>query len=115
MRAGAALAEEGVSQGSLGSQPPPGLKPENLLDEILGLRVRVTLLHDLAQRPGREECKISSEDRRLVRPLLRGWGAEVLEDLGELVRVVVAGEERLPGDDLGEDAAAAPEVNRGGV
>ena len=115
MRAGAALAKEGVSQGSLGSQPPPGLKPEDLLDEILGLRVGVTLVHDVTEGPGREECKISSEDRRLVWPLLLGRRAQVLEDLGELVRVVVAGEERLPGDDLGQDAAAAPEVHRGGV
>ena len=115
MRAGAALAEEGVSQGSLGSQPSPGLEPQYLLDEILGLRVRVTLVHDVTEGPGREECKISSEDRGLVRPLLLGRRAEVLEDLGELVRVVIAGEEGLPGDDLGQDAAAAPEVHRGGV
>ena len=115
MRAGAALAEEGVGQSCLGSQPPPRLKPEQLLDEILRLRVRVTLLHDVTKRPGREECKISSEDRRLLRPLLGAWGAEVLEDPGQLVSVVVAGEERLLCDDLGQDAATAPDVHWRGV
>ena len=115
MRTGAALAEEGVSQGCLGSQPPPRLKPEQLPDEILRLRVRVTLLHDVTKRPGREEYKISSKDRRLLRPLLGAGGAEVLEDPGQLVSVVVAGEERLLCDDLGQDAATAPEVHWGGV
>ena len=115
MRTGPTLTEEGVSQGSLGSQPPPWIKSEHLLNEILCLWIRVTLLHDITKGPGREECKISSEHRRLFRPLLLAGGAQVLEDLGQLVSVVVAGEERLLGDDLSEDAATAPDIHWGGV
>ena len=48
-------------------------------------------------------------------PVLLGRGAEHGEDPAQLVRLVVAGEERLPGDQLGQDAAAAPDVHRGGV
>ena len=48
-------------------------------------------------------------------PVLRGGRAEHGQDGGELVRLVEAGEERLAGDELGQDAAAAPDVHRGGV
>ena len=51
----------------------------------------------------------------LLGPLGLGGGAEDAEDLAELVYLVLAGEERLAEVELGQDAAAAPDVHRGGV
>ena len=48
-------------------------------------------------------------------PVLLGGGPEHGEDPAQLVRLVVAGEQRLPGDQLRQDAAAAPDVHWGGV
>ena len=115
MRAEAALTEVGVGQGGLGSDPLLGVELQHLVQEIPGQGVPVHVGDEIENVPGLEVDEVVPQHGRLVRPVRHGGRAEELEDLGELVSVVVAGEEGLPGDDLGEDAAAAPEVNRGGV
>ena len=115
MRAEAALAEVGVGQGGLGSDPLLGVELQHLVQEIPGQGVPVHVRDEIENVPGLEVDEVVPQHGRLVRPVRHGGRAEELEDLGELVRLVLAGEERLAGDELGQDAAAAPDVHRGGV
>ena len=59
--------------------------------------------------------KVVPEDGGVLRPGRDRRSAHHLEDLGQLVRLVLAGEQRGPPVQLGEDAAAGPDVYRGGV
>ena len=115
MRAEAALAEVGVGQGGLGSDPLLGVELQHLVQEIPGQGVPVHVRDEIENVPGLEVDEVIPQHGRLVRPVRHGGRAEELEDLGELVRLVLAGEQRGPPVQLGEDAAAGPDVYRGGV
>ena len=83
------------------------------LQQVEGLRVDVREEGVEAARGAAGEGL--PHDWGLLGPLGLGRGAEDAEDLAELIYLVLAGEERLAEVELGQDAAAAPDVHRGGV
>ena len=83
------------------------------LEEVPGVRLNLRqYLHDV---PGPVVGEVGPEDVSVLRPVLLSRGAEHSHDPGQLVTLVQTREERLPADQLGEDAAAGPDVYRGGV
>ena len=83
------------------------------LEQVEGLGLY--LGYEVPQVPGAVPEEVVPHHVSVAGPVLLRRGAQHAQDPGELVLLVEAGEERLPGDELGEDAAAAPEVHRGGV
>ena len=83
------------------------------LKQVLGIgaNLRQPLPHILGPTVG----EVVPQDRRLLRPVDLGGGAQQGEDGAQLVRLVPPGEERLPAGQLGQDAACAPDVHRGCV
>ena len=59
--------------------------------------------------------EVVPQHRRVLRPGGGGRGAEHLEDLGQLVRLVLPGEQGGLPVELGKDAAAGPHVDWSGV
>ncbi len=82
-------------------------------DEILG--VLVHLRDDVPPPPGRGGLEVGPGDGCLLRPVLLRRGAHHIKHLLQLVHLVVPGKEGLPQEQLGEDAAAGPDVHGRGV
>ena len=91
--------------------------PKNVLnshlEQILGLCVH--LRNKLAEIPGPTVGKTVAQDGGVLRPVCLRRGAQHPEDFSQLVHLVLAGEERLAGEELGKDAPAGPDVHRRGV
>ena len=115
MRAEAALAEVGVGQGGLGSDPLLGVELQHLVQEIPGQGVPVHVRDEIENVPGLEVDEVVPQHGRLVRPVRHGGRAEELEDLGELVSLVLPGEQGGLPVEFSKDTAAGPDIDRSGV
>ncbi len=67
----------------------------------------------LARNSARLE--VVPQHRRVLRPVLLVRDAHDVEDLVQLIHLVLSGKERLSEEELGEDAAAGPDVDGGRV
>ena len=83
------------------------------LKQVLG--ISADLGQPLPHVLGPAVREVVPQDGRLLWPVDLGGGAQQGEDGAQLVRLVPPGEQRLPADQLGQDAARAPDVDRGGV
>ena len=133
MRTGPVVTEVRMGQGSLGGDPSLRIKQQHFLKReknklflcfffVLSFahlqqvqRQRVNLRDELFDVPGLLVDEVVPQHGRVLRPGRGWWSPEELEDLGELVSLVLPGEQRGLAVELGEDAAAAPDVHRGGV
>ena len=79
-------------------------------NEVLGIGVH--LGHHLAPVLGRAGLEVVPLDGRSLGPLLLRGRSDDVEDLAQLVHLVLARNQRLPQEQLGEDAAAGPDVDR---
>mmetsp|Transcript_39239 Transcript_39239/g.103439 ORF Transcript_39239/g.103439 Transcript_39239/m.103439 type:complete len:321 (-) Transcript_39239:246-1208(-) len=96
-----------------GGYPLVRVEDEHLLEQIDGLRVGVRVqggegdLGLLGERLDVLDCLRVLNDREIGRTRL----AESLDDEPQLLQVVLAGEQRLAAEALGEDAAHRPDVD----
>ena len=113
MRADSVVGEVGVGQRLRRSQPLLRVEEQHPVEEVAGAGVEIR--QDRCHAAAARVREVAAEDARLLRPVRLGGRPEHVEDLAKLVDLVLAGEEGLPGDELGEDASAAPEVDGRGV
>ena len=102
-----------MSQGLPGGDSLLRVEMQHFLDEIPG--VGLDLRQDLSDVPGSVVGEVGPENIRVLGPVLLGRGAQHAQDPGQLVALSQSGEQRLPAHQLGKDAAAGPDVHRGGV
>ena len=102
-----------MSQGLSGGDSLLRVEMKHFLYEIPG--VRLDLRQDLSDVPGSVVDKVCPENIRVLRPVLLSRGAQQSHDPRQLVALVQSGEQRLPAHQLSKDAAAGPDVHRGGV
>ena len=102
-----------MSQGLPGRDSLLRVEVKHFLYEIPG--IRLYLGQDLSDVPGPVVDKVRPENIRVLRPVLLSRGPQQAQDPRQLVALSQPGEQRLPAHQLGEDAAAAPDVHRGGV
>jgi len=91
VRTGPVVTEVRVSQSTLGRHPGLRIKQQHFLQQVQ--RQGVNLRYEILQVSGLVVDEVVPQHRRVLRPGGGGRGAEHLEDLGQLVRLVLPGEQ----------------------